>query len=163
MTEASHGVWYYQQIDLGFNYRMTELQAALGVSQMSRLKAFTDSRHILASRYEELLEELPVVRPYQLEGSYSGLHLYVIRLELDKIGLSHKQVFDQLREKGIGVNLHYIPIHLQPYYQSMGFQVGDFPEAERYYREAISLPIFHSMTFEQQDTVVEVLKDTLKG
>jgi UDP-4-amino-4,6-dideoxy-N-acetyl-beta-L-altrosamine transaminase len=163
MTEESHGAWYYQQVDLGFNYRMTELQAALGISQMTRLKTFTEARHILARRYDQLLENLPVITPFQLESSYSGLHLYVIRLELDKINLSHKQVFDLLRDRGIGVNLHYIPIHLQPYYRAMGFQKGDFPEAERYYTEAISLPMFHSMTLEQQDIVVKVLKDILKG
>ncbi|SEG70062.1 UDP-4-amino-4,6-dideoxy-N-acetyl-beta-L-altrosamine transaminase [Vibrio hangzhouensis] len=161
MQGESHGAWYYQQIDLGFNYRMTELQAALGVTQMQRLTQFVAARHNLASRYNELLESLPVVRPYQLEDTYSGLHLYVIRLKLDEITLTHQQVFNALREQGIGVNLHYIPVHTQPYYQQMGFSIGDFPESERYYQEAISLPMFHTMTEAQQDTVVAVLTEIL--
>nr|WP_174277956.1 UDP-4-amino-4,6-dideoxy-N-acetyl-beta-L-altrosamine transaminase [Vibrio nigripulchritudo] len=163
MEGESHGGWYYQQIDLGFNYRMTELQAALGVSQMKRLDDFITARHQLAERYNELLKTLPVVLPYQLENTYSGLHLYVIRLQLDKLSLTHKEVFDALRGKGVGVNLHYIPVHTQPYYERMGFSAGDFPESERYYSEAISLPMFHCMTEEQQDTVVQVLTEILQG
>ena len=163
MEGESHGGWYYQQIDLGFNYRMTELQAALGVSQMCRLDDFITARHHLADRYNELLKSLPVVLPYQLENTYSGLHLYVIRLQLEQISLTHKEVFDALRERGIGVNLHYIPVHTQPYYEKMGFSAGDFPESERYYSDAISLPMFHGMTEEQQDTVVQVLTDVLQG
>lgn len=163
MTEEPHGGWYYQQIDLGFNYRMTELQAALGVSQMTRLKSFITARHCLADRYNQLLAPLPLVLPHQLENTYSGLHLYVIRLRLDEISLTHKQVFDALRKRGIGVNLHYIPVHTQPYYQKIGFEVGSFPEAERYYTEAISLPMFHGMTDVQQDEVINVLSDILQG
>ncbi len=162
MEGESHGGWYYQQIDLGFNYRMTELQAALGVSQMQRLEDFVAARHHLANRYNRLLQSLPVVLPYQLENTYSGLHLYVIRLRLDKLSLTHKEVFDALRGKGIGVNLHYIPVHTQPYYEKMGFREGDFPESERYYREAISLPMFHTMSTDQQDEVVRVLSEVLK-
>ncbi|ANS84160.1 UDP-4-amino-4,6-dideoxy-N-acetyl-beta-L-altrosamine transaminase [Vibrio scophthalmi] len=161
MQGEPHGGWYYQQIDLGFNYRMTELQAALGVTQMQRLEDFIKARHRIAERYETLLAELPIVLPYQLEDTYSGLHLYVIRLKLDEVSLSHKAVFDSLREQGIGVNLHYIPVHTQPYYQKMGFMPGDFPESERYYQEAISLPMFHAMTEEQQDVVVGVLSNIL--
>lgn len=161
MTEVSHGGWYYQQVDLGFNYRMTELQAALGVSQMQRLDEFVAARHVLSKRYNQLLSGLPLVLPYQLESTYSGLHLFVIRLKLDEISLTHKQVFDALRENGVGVNLHYIPVHTQPYYQAMGFSEGDFPESECYYQEAISLPMFHGMTEEQQDTVVRVIADIL--
>ncbi|PMN96588.1 UDP-4-amino-4,6-dideoxy-N-acetyl-beta-L-altrosamine transaminase [Vibrio sp. 10N.222.55.C12] len=163
MRGESHGGWYYQQVDLGFNYRMTELQAALGVTQMQRLDEFVAARHVLSKRYNQLLSELPLVLPYQLENTYSGLHLFVIRLKLEEISLTHKQVFDALRENGIGVNLHYIPVHTQPYYQAMGFTEGDFPESEQYYREAISLPMFHGMTEVQQNTVVDVLTDILKG
>ncbi|EJR4266027.1 UDP-4-amino-4,6-dideoxy-N-acetyl-beta-L-altrosamine transaminase [Vibrio vulnificus] len=163
MEGESHGGWYYQQIDLGFNYRMTELQAALGVSQMNRLENFVKARHLLAERYNELLKALPVVLPYQLENTYSGLHLYVIRLQLDKLSLTHKEVFDALRDKGIGVNLHYIPVHTQPYYEKMGFREGDFPESEQYYREAISLPMFHAMTEKQQDEVVLALTNILNS
>ncbi|WP_251360155.1 UDP-4-amino-4,6-dideoxy-N-acetyl-beta-L-altrosamine transaminase [Kangiella sp. TOML190] len=162
MQEESHGGWYYEQIALGYNYRMTELQAALGVSQMQRLGEFISARHKLAGRYNEQLKELPLTLPFQLENTYSGLHLYVIRLQLDLINKTHKQVFEELREKGIGVNLHYIPVHTQPYYKEMGFDWGDFPEAEKYYQEAISIPMFHGMTIEQQDEVVDVLRNVLR-
>ncbi|WP_071057837.1 UDP-4-amino-4,6-dideoxy-N-acetyl-beta-L-altrosamine transaminase [Pelistega sp. MC2] len=161
MTKQPDGSWYYQQIDLGFNYRMTELQAALGVSQMHRLDEFISRRHLLAERYDSLLADLPVIVPWQHPDSYSGLHLYVIRLSLDKIKRTHKQVFERLRELGVGVNLHYIPVHTQPYYQTLGFKEGSFPEAEKYYTEAISLPMFHTLSFEQQDTVVEALRKAL--
>jgi UDP-4-amino-4,6-dideoxy-N-acetyl-beta-L-altrosamine transaminase len=162
MTKDSEGGWYYQQIDLGFNYRMTELQAALGVSQMQRLDEFVIKRHALLERYTELLKELPVITPKQFEDCYSALHLYPIQLELQRIDKSHAQVFDELRQNGIGVNVHYIPVHLQPYYQKMGFKEGDFPNAELYYSRAISIPLFHGMTFEQQDEVVDTLKKVLR-
>lgn len=162
MTHEPDGPWYYQQIDLGFNYRMTELQAALGISQMTRLNAFIEKRHDLASRYNDLLANLPITLPWQHPDSYSGLHLYVIRLKLNNISKAHIEVFKELREKGIGVNLHYIPVHLQPYYQQFGFKYGDFPNAEQYYAEAISLPMFHGMTIEQQDEVVSVLASIVK-
>ncbi|MTZ15518.1 UDP-4-amino-4,6-dideoxy-N-acetyl-beta-L-altrosamine transaminase [Pseudomonas sp. JL972] len=161
MTHEFDGPWYYQQIDLGFNYRMTELQAALGVTQMARLDQFVARRHLLARRYDDLLSELPVATPWQHPDSYSGLHLYVIRLQLDRITKTHRQVFEALRELGIGVNLHYIPVHTQPYYQRMGFGVGDFPEAERYYAEAISLPMFQTLTEAQQDAVVAAIEKSL--
>ena len=157
MTHAPDGPWYYQQIDLGFNYRMTELQAALGVSQMARLDQYVARRHELAARYDTLLADLPITRPWQHPDSYSGLHLYVIRLQLDQINKTHRQVFDALSEQGIGVNLHYIPVHTQPYYQQMGFKAGDLPEAERYYAEAISLPMFQTLSEEQQDQVLAAL------
>lgn len=163
MTHAADGPWYYQQIDLGFNYRMTELQAALGVSQLQRLDQFVARRHELAARYDQLLAALPVTTPWQHPDSYSGLHLYVVRLKLEQIGRSHREVFELLREQGIGVNLHYIPVHAQPYYQRMGFKQGDFPEAERYYAEAISLPMFQTMTDAQQDEVVVALQRALQA
>ncbi|MDY6841894.1 MAG: UDP-4-amino-4,6-dideoxy-N-acetyl-beta-L-altrosamine transaminase, partial [Pseudomonadota bacterium] len=125
MTHEPDGPWYYQQVDLGFNYRMTELQAALGISQMDRLDAFVARRHELAQRYDQLLADLPVTMPWQHPDSYSGLHLYVIRLQPDSISKSHRQVFESLRAQGIGVNLHYIPVHTQPYYQAMGFAADD--------------------------------------
>ncbi|WP_312255275.1 UDP-4-amino-4,6-dideoxy-N-acetyl-beta-L-altrosamine transaminase [Stutzerimonas nitrititolerans] len=159
MTHEADGPWYYQQIDLGFNYRMTELQAALGVSQMQRLDQFVARRHELARRYDELLADLPVVTPWQHPDSYSGLHLYVIRLKLDDIRRTHRQVFESLRAQGIGVNLHYIPVHSQPYYQRMGFQSGDFPQAEHYYAEAISLPMYYGLSETMQDTVVQALRE----
>jgi UDP-4-amino-4,6-dideoxy-N-acetyl-beta-L-altrosamine transaminase len=158
MTHASDGDWYYQQIELGFNYRMTELQAALGVSQMARLDSYVTQRHQFARRYEELLTELPVTTPWQNPDGYSALHLYVIRLQLKKISQSHREVFDSLRKRGIGCNLHYIPVHTQPYYQCMGFKAGDFPESESYYTDALSLPIYPSLTEEQQDHVITSLR-----
>jgi dTDP-4-amino-4,6-dideoxygalactose transaminase len=137
---------------------MTELQAALGVSQMTRLVEFVAARHLLADRYNNELKALPLTLPYQLPDTYSGLHLYVVRLKLGCIDMTHKQVFDELRANGIGVNLHYIPVFRQPYFRDMGFDPLDFPEAEKYYQEAISLPMFHSMTIEQQDEVIHILK-----
>jgi UDP-4-amino-4,6-dideoxy-N-acetyl-beta-L-altrosamine transaminase len=158
MTRVSDGDWYYQQIELGFNYRMTELQAALGVSQMVRLDNYVTRRHHFARRYDEFLTELPVTTPWQHPDGYSALHLYVVRLQLKKNSKSHREVFDSLRKLGIGCNVHYIPVHTQPYYQCMGFKAGDFPEAECYYNEAISLPIYPSLSEEQQDHVITSLR-----
>lgn len=157
MTHAPDGPWYYQQIDLGFNYRMTELQAALGLSQMDRLDQYVACRHELAERYDMLLADLPITRPWQHPHSYSGLHLYVIRLKLDQISKTHREVFDGLREQGIGVNLHYIPVHSQPHYLRMGFKFGDYPQAEQYYAEAISLPMYVGLSETDQDVVVSHL------
>jgi UDP-4-amino-4,6-dideoxy-N-acetyl-beta-L-altrosamine transaminase len=161
MTRESDGPWYYQQIELGFNYRMTELQAALGVSQLGRLHEYVARRHALARRYDALLADLPVTTPWQHPDSYSGLHLYVIRLQLARIGTSRRSVFERLRAYGIGVNVHYVPVHTQPYYERMGFRPGDFPEAERYYAEAISLPMYATLTDSQQDEVVDALRKSL--
>lgn len=161
MTHAPDGPWYYQQIELGYNYRMTELHAALGLSQLRRLDAYVDRRHTIADRYDAMLARLPVTTPFRSPESRSGLHLYVVRLQLDRLGLSHREVFGLLRESGIGVNLHYIPVHLQPWYARMGFKQGDFPEAERYYSEAISLPMFPALTESQQDQVVAALTRAL--
>lgn len=161
MTHSPDGPWYYQQIVLGFNYRMTELQAALGISQMQRLDAYVARRHELSCRYDHLLADLPVITPWQHPDSYSGLHLYVIRLLLKKISMTHRQVFEALRDRGIGVNLHYIPVHTQPYYQRMGFKVGDYPHAEQYYSEAISLPLFQTLSDLQQEHVVDALREVL--
>jgi len=157
MTHATEGPWYYQQIGLGFNYRMTELQAALGLSQMRRLDSFVARRHAIALRYDELLAGLPVNTPWQHPDGYSGLHLYVIRLKLDDVRKTHREVFSSLREAGIGVNLHYIPVYRQPHYEGMGFKSGYCPEAERYYAEAISLPMYPGLTEAQQDEVVAAL------
>jgi UDP-4-amino-4,6-dideoxy-N-acetyl-beta-L-altrosamine transaminase len=161
MTQKPDGSWYYQQIDLGYNYRMTELQAALGVSQMSRLDDYVAHRHILAQRYNTLLADLPLILPWQHPDSYSALHLYVVRLQLDKLSQKHWQVFDGLREHGVGVNLHYIPVYRHPHYQRMGFKLGDYPDAELYYAQAISLPMFQGLTEKQQDYVVMVLNEVL--
>jgi UDP-4-amino-4,6-dideoxy-N-acetyl-beta-L-altrosamine transaminase len=161
MTEPMHGPWYYQQVALGYNYRMTDMQAALGVSQMTRLTRYVERRHEIAQRYNELLADLPLTLPWQHPDGYSAYHLYVIRLQLDRISKTHLQVFEALRAKDIMVNLHYIPVHTQPYYQQMGFKQGDYPEAERYYREAISIPMHQSLTNEEQDQVVAALREAV--
>ena len=161
MEENTHGGWYYEQIDLGYNYRMTELQAALGISQMERLDDFVAARHILANIYNKELSELPIDLPFQLENTYSGMHLYVIRLNLNEIKKSHKKVFEELRTRGVGVNLHYIPVHTQPYYKKMGFNWGDFPEAESYYKESISLPMYPGLSQTNQEKIVAALKSLL--
>lgn len=161
MSCSIDGPWYYEQIGLGFNYRMTDLQAALGVSQITRLDDYVAHRHRIARCYDEMLAGLPVHTPWQHPDSYSGMHLYVIRLALEKIRPNHRQVFESLVKQGIGVNLHYIPVHTQPFYRRLGFCEGDFPEAERYYTEAISLPIFPGLTAARQKQVVTALTEAL--
>ncbi|ATG91332.1 UDP-4-amino-4,6-dideoxy-N-acetyl-beta-L-altrosamine transaminase [Methylomonas koyamae] len=158
MTHQADGPWYYQQIALGYNYRMTDIQAALGLSQLSRLEQFVKNRHHLAARYDSSLSALPVGIPWQHPDNYSALHLYPITVP-DNI---RSNVFEGLRAVGIGVNVHYIPVHLQPYYRKLGFQPGDFPEAERYYRAAISLPLYATLTEANQDRVVAALSEQLQ-
>jgi UDP-4-amino-4,6-dideoxy-N-acetyl-beta-L-altrosamine transaminase len=158
MTQPMDGPWYYQQVALGFNYRMTDIQAALGASQMTRLDAYVKRRHKIAQRYNELLADLPLTLQWQHPDSHSAYHLYVVRLQLECIQPSHRQVFEALRAQDIMVNLHYIPVHTQPFYQNMGFKKGDFPEAEQYYREAISIPMHANLTDEEQVFVVSSLR-----
>lgn len=161
MTHDSDGQWYYQQIDLGFNYRMTDLQAALGESQLERLDNFVSIRHKLAKRYDDLLSGLPLTLPHQKSYGYSAFHLYVIRLKSNKNKSYHRNVFELLRNKRIGVNLHYIPIYKHPYYQKIGFEDNDFPESESYYSEAITIPLYPTMSHEDQNTVVSALKESI--
>lgn len=161
MTKNPDGSWYYQQIALGFNYRMTELQASLGTSQVQRLDAYVARRHELALKYDEMLADLPVETPWRDPESYSAFHLYVIRLKLEEIGKDRREVFQTLRDKGIGVNVHYIPVHTQPYYGLMGFKNGDFPYSECYYSEALSIPMYATLTDNDQHIVVEALRETL--
>jgi len=160
--QDEHGPWYYQQIDLGFNYRITDIQAALGLSQMTRLDEFVTRRHLLARRYNEKLAGLPVVLPAQLPDRHSAFHLYVIRLQLDRITKSRREVFEELRGKGILVNVHYIPIHSQQHYRQMGFRTGDFPEAEQYYNETITLPLYYALTEAEQDRVIEAVREAVQ-
>jgi len=128
---------------------------------MHRLDAFVTRRHELAERYDRLLNELPLVTPWRADETYSAFHLYVVRLRLDKITQLRREVFEALRAMGIGINVHYIPVHTQPHYSAMGFKLGDYPEAERYYEQAISLPLFATMTNDQQDKVVQALQKVL--
>ena len=154
----SEEIWNYQQIGLGFNYRMSDIHAALGLSQIERVDEFVGKRHAIAQRYNELLTELPITKPKQIEESFSSFHLYVIRLKLNEINNSQRQVFAAFHEQGVRVNLHYIPIYLQPYYQSRGFKRGYCPEAEAYYSEAISIPIYPTLFNVQQDQVISGLR-----
>ena len=162
MTHASDGPWYYQQIALGYNYRMTDLQAALGVSQMQRLNHYIARRHDIATRYNQELSKLQLTLPTQATFGHSAYHLYVIRLDLDAIvPLTHTQVFQSLRDRGILVNLHYIPVHTQPYYQALGFRWGDFPQAEAYYKNAISIPMYPTLSDDDQTQVIQALHEIL--
>ena len=154
-------IWNYQQIDLGFNYRMTDIQAALGLSQMQRLDEFVTQRHAVAKRYDQLLADLPVITPWQHADSYSGLHLYVIRSELHEINKTQRQVYDALHAAEILANVHYIPVYRQPYYEQIGFNVGYCRQAEKYYSEAISIPLYPGLTVAQQDQVVAVLREAI--
>lgn len=161
MTQEADGPWYYQQIELGFNYRMTDMQAALGCSQMDSLDEFVARRRYLVKRYNEKLKNLPLRTPYQDEATNPSWHIYIIRVDFTKVTLSKKGIFAHMRDRGIALNLHYIPVHTQPYYQNLGFQKGDFPVSEKYYEEAITLPLYYDLTDEQQDKVVEALKEVL--
>lgn len=158
MTGSTHGTWYYEQVMLGFNYRMTDLQAALGISQLSRIEEFVSRRHLLASRYNAALPGLPVRWLSRSTTNRSALHLYVVYVSADR----RRQVFNQLRERGFGVNVHYIPVHLQPYYRRFGFREGDFPAAEQHYHEAISLPLYPSLKESEQDQIITALREVLQ-
>lgn len=157
MTHVPDGPWYYQQLELGFNYRMTEMQAALGISQMQRLDFFVSKRHELASRYNQLLADAPVITPWQHADTYSAYHLYIVRVPKEGQGPSRNEAFENLRLNGVGVNLHYIPVYRQPYYEAMGFNNLHYPEAELYYSQAISLPLFPGLSEQEQVEIVRLL------
>jgi UDP-4-amino-4,6-dideoxy-N-acetyl-beta-L-altrosamine transaminase len=161
MDRAAEGDWYYQQVDLGFNYRLTDVHAALGLSQMRRIDEFVARRRALADRYDRLLADLPVIRAPRDTNANSAWHLYVIQIDQQRTNKSRKEVFDAMRRAQILVNVHYIPVHLQPYYRRFGFAPGDYPAAEAYYDNAISLPMYAAMSDERQDRVVAALKDAL--
>ena len=161
MVGPSDGAWYYEQIALGFNFRMTDLQAALGLSQMNRLDNFVSIRHKIANRYSRLLQKLPITLPFCNHDRYSSFHLYVIRVQSDNTGLRHRKIFEFMRNASIGVNVHYIPVYLQPYYSSLGFDPGYCPEAEKYYTQAISLPIYPTLGIEQQRHIISVLSQAV--
>lgn len=162
MTHEPDGPWYYQQLELGLNYRLTDIHAALGLSQMKRLEEFVETRNQIANRYTKVLAHLPVTVQLQTLDVYSAFHLYVIRLRLPKTKKTHREVFEALRAVGIGVNLHYIPVYRQPYYAQMGFNPSHFPESERYYAEAISIPMYSGITEDQQDRVVAALRKAIE-
>ena len=163
MTHESDGPWYYQQVELGFNYRMTDIQAALGYSQMAKLDAFVERRRELAARYDKLLKDLPLVTPYQSPDTNSSWHLYVVRLDRDAVKKSKVQIFNEMREKGVALNVHYIPVHTQPYYEQLGHRPEECPEALKYYDEAFTLPLYFSLRDAQQDYVVDCLREVLHG
>lgn len=163
MQGESHGPWYYQQLELGYNYRMTDMQAALGASQMGKLETFAQRRRALADRYEEALAGLPL-RPLARDPrGVSGWHLFMVRLDLTAIGRTRREVFEGMRARGIGVNVHYIPVHLQPDYRRLGFKAGMFPEAERYYEECLTLPLHPGMRDEDVARVREALVEAMGG
>jgi UDP-4-amino-4,6-dideoxy-N-acetyl-beta-L-altrosamine transaminase len=160
MTRPAAGPWYYEQLQLGFNYRMTDLQAALALSQLARIDEFLAKRRALARRYDAALAGLPLRLPFVAPENQSAFHLYVVRLETDSAAW-HREVFEALRSGGIGVNLHYMPVHLQPYYRSLGFRDGDFPESEAHQRQAITLPLFPALSRADQDEVITKLRSLL--
>jgi len=155
------GPWYYEQLDLGFNYRMTDIQAALGLSQLVRIDEFIAARSEIARIYDEALRELPLLRPTVQPDTKSAFHLYVVQVDSDRTSISRERLFEQLRVAGIGVNVHYIPVYWQPYYKRLGFSPQLCPEAERYYTRAISLPMYAALTARDRDYVVGVLRDKL--
>lgn len=157
MQDEPHGSWYYEQLDLGYNYRMTDILAALGHSQMSRLDAFVKKRQEIAARYDELLNHHAIKKPVQSQNVYASWHLYVIQIDHTKVAISKKDLFDAMIGLDIGVNLHYIPIHLQPYYRKLGFQKGSFPVSELYYKRAMSIPVYPNLSASDQDRVIDAL------
>lgn len=161
MRHPGDGPWHYQQLELGFNYRLTDIQAALGLSQLARLDQYVQKRQALAARYDRLLAGLPLILPYRSPDSLSALHLYPVQIDDGRSRLGRLELFNFLREKGIGVNVHYIPVHTQPYYRDLGFKPGDFPEAEKYYARALSLPIFYTLCEDDQNRVIEALGEAL--
>ena len=161
MSREPEGAWYYEQIQLGYNYRMTELQAALGIEQLKRLADYICQRHVLVKRYSDLLDEQPLILPWQSEDSYSAYHLFVVKINSEKSGKSRRDVFNALRKAGIGVNVHYIPIYKQPYYQQFHYSETMCPNAENYYRHAITLPLYPTLTEVEQVKIVDVFKEIL--
>ena len=162
MEGDSDGPWYYQQLELGYNYRMTDIQAALGLSQLQRLDSYIDARHAVLARYDSELADLPLTLPAQSPFQRSALHLCPV-LVRDDAPVNRRDAFDALRAQGVGVNVLYIPVHLQPYYRKLGFQPGDFPNAERYYDQTIAIPMFAKLTPEDQGTVIAALHSVLAG
>jgi dTDP-4-amino-4,6-dideoxygalactose transaminase len=158
LRAQSEGGWYYEQLNLGYNYRLTDIQAALGYSQLQRLDQLVERRRYLATRYDQAFQGMPLTRPWQQPNGQSSWHLYVIRVP----AADHRRIYDTLRDRGIGVNLHYIPVPRQPYYRDLGFDAANWPEAEAYYSEAITLPLFPGLFEEEQDAVISAVRDALE-
>jgi|TARA_B110000971_G_scaffold40588_1_gene39794 UDP-4-amino-4,6-dideoxy-N-acetyl-beta-L-altrosamine transaminase len=159
--QPKNEIWNYQQIDLGFNYRMNDIQAALGLSQLKRLDDHVKRRHEIAKIYNDEFNCLPITKPCQSPGNYSSYHLYPILIKENLIKKNQKQIYDEFRNNNIAVNLHYSPVHRHPYYENLGFKKNDFPQAEKFHREVISLPIFPTLTIQQQDKVINHLKSAI--
>jgi len=156
----SHGPWYYEQQDLGFNYRITDIQAALGISQLSRIDKNISKRHAIRKYYDENLKDIGITLPFQHKDSYSSMHLYPVLLNDEHIH-NKKALFMELRNKGLGVNVHYIPIHLQPYFQKLGYKKGDYPKAEEYYQRSISIPMYHALSENELEKVTSIMIEVL--
>lgn len=162
MTHESDGPWYYQQINLGFNYRMTDIQAALGYSQMNRLDAFVDRRRELAEHYNQLLKDFPLVTPYVMDGAVPSWHIYIVRVNFKKVIRTKSEIFAFMEKCGVKLNLHYIPVHTQPYYTELGHKAEECPNAMSYYEEAMTLPLYYDLTMEQQEDITRALRDALQ-
>lgn len=163
MTKKPDGPWYYEQINLGYNYRLTDIQASLGISQLKRLDDYVAVRNKIAQKYDERFKDISCINSQFIpDDMYSAFHLYIIRIDDSQIKKTHKEVFIGLREKGVGVNIHYIPIHLQTYYKNIGFKKGDFVESEKYYSQAISLPMFPTIPEHSQDKVIQTLLELIQ-
>jgi UDP-4-amino-4,6-dideoxy-N-acetyl-beta-L-altrosamine transaminase len=163
MEDPPEDPWYYQQIELGYNYRITDIQAALGCTQLEKLPHFLQRRRQLAARYNKKLSKLPLILPWQHPDTLSSWHLYVVQVDETRTELSRRQVFDALRDRGVLPQIHYIPVHLQPYYRRLGFEEGDYPNAEAYYDRALSLPMFFSLTDAEQDHVVKSIEEIFQA
>lgn len=163
MQKTGEGAWYFEQLELGYHYRITDIQAALGLSQLKRLDSYVQKRKQLAEKYAQKLKNLPLTLPVIKKDCDSSWHLYAVRLQTGKISKTRKEVFDAMRDKNIGVNVHYIPVHLHPYYKELGFSPGDYPESEAYYAQALTLPLFPALKDEEQDYICDTLAEILKS
>ena len=161
MKNKPDGLWYYEQLNLGYNYRLNDLQSVLGISQMQKLDSFVKERNIIATSYNGLFSRSQIDLPKIKSENYSSWHLYIIRINSNNNGLNRNFVFEKLRNNGVYVNVHYIPIYRHPYYQKMNFKLKDYPEAEKYYKEAISIPIFPGMTSEQQEKIISIISEPI--
>jgi UDP-4-amino-4,6-dideoxy-N-acetyl-beta-L-altrosamine transaminase len=162
VDRPANEIWNYQQIYIGYNYRMTEIQAALGISQLKRINQFVEKRQSIANRYNLELKDLPLILPFQIKESNSSYHLYPIRINKNFSKIDQKDLHEILIQNAIGVNLHYIPIYRQPFYENMGFKKGYCIESENFYETILSIPIYYGLTIEKQNRVIEIIKNAFK-